>query len=172
MFSRNLSILFFCFFSNLSYSNDNNQLLLHEKSKKYQDIFLLNLNDKKEELKVSKKEITIMNFWATWCPPCIKEIPQLLEIKRKYHDNINLIFVTMDLNVDAVIPKFLKKYKFKKMKMYKDSQMQLSEQLGVKILPTTIIFDQNINEISRIDGLIDWLDTKNIKVIEKLVKNL
>ncbi|MAZ07472.1 MAG: hypothetical protein CMM99_03275 [Rickettsiales bacterium] len=172
MFSRNLIILFFCFFSNLSYSNDNNQLLLHEKSKKYQDIFLLNLNDKKEELKVSKKEITIMNFWATWCPPCIKEIPQLLEIKQKYHDNINLIFVTMDLNVDAVIPKFLKKYKFKKMKIYKDSQMQLSEQLGVKILPTTIIFDQNINEISRIDGLIDWLDTKNIKVIEKLVKNL
>ena len=60
-----------------------------------------------------------MNFWATWCPPCIKEIPQLLKIKEKYYNNINLVFVTMDLNVDAVIPKFLKKYKFKKMKMYK-----------------------------------------------------
>ena len=83
MFTRQLLILFFCFFSNLSYSNDNNQLLLNDKSKKYQNIFLLTLNDKKEELKVSKKEITIMNFWATWCPPCIKEIPQLLEIKKK-----------------------------------------------------------------------------------------
>ena len=172
MFTRQLLILFFCFLSNLSYSNDNNQLLLNDKSKKYQNIFLLTLNDKKEELKVSKKEITIMNFWATWCPPCIKEIPQLLEIKKKYADNINLVFVTMDLNVDAVIPKFLKKYKFKKMKMYKDSQMQLSEQLGVKILPTTIIFDKNINEVSRVEGLIDWLDTKNIKVIEELVNNI
>ena len=112
-----------------------------------------------------------MNFWATWCPPCIKEIPQLLKIKEKYYNNINLVFITMDLNVDAVIPKFLKKYKFKKMKMYKDSQMQLSEQLGVKILPTTIIFDKNINEISRVEGLIDWLDSKNINVIEELVKN-
>ena len=171
MFTRKLLILFFCFFSNLSYSNDNNQLLLNEKSKNYQKIFLLTLNDKKEELKVSKKEITIMNFWATWCPPCIKEIPQLLKIKEKYYNNINLVFVTMDLNVDAVIPKFLIKYKFKKMKMYKDSQMQLSEQLGVKILPTTIIFDKNINEISRVEGLIDWLDSKNINVIEELVKN-
>ena len=62
MFTRKLLILFFCFFSNLSYSNDNNQLLLNEKSKNYQKIFLLTLNDKKEELKVSKKEITIMNF--------------------------------------------------------------------------------------------------------------
>tara|TARA_Y100000589_G_C26982597_1_gene559206 strand:+ start:189 stop:707 length:519 start_codon:yes stop_codon:yes gene_type:complete len=171
MFYRKLLILFFCLFSNLSYSDDNNQLLLHENSKKFQDIFLVTLNDKKEELKISNKEITIMNFWATWCPPCIKEIPQLLEIKKKHRDNINLIFVTMDLNVDTVIPKFLKKHKFKNMKMYKDTQMELSEQLGVKILPTTIIFDKNINEVSRVEGLIDWLDTKNLEVIEELIKN-
>ena len=78
----------------------------------------------------------------------------------------------MDLNVDTVIPKFLKKHKFKNMKMYKDTQMELSEQLGVKILPTTIIFDKNINEVSRVEGLIDWLDTTNIEVIEELIENL
>ena len=144
MFFRNFIFFIFYFISNLSYSNDNNQLLLHESPKKNEEIFLLTLSDKTEKLEKNKKSVTIINFWATWCPPCIKEIPQLIEIKTMYPDQVNLIFVSMDLNANVVIPRFLKKNNLSFEKIYKDSSMKLSEQLNVKILPTTLFLNKKI----------------------------
>ena len=170
MFFRNFIFFIFYFISNLSYSNDNNQLLLHESPKKNEEIFLLTLSDKTEKLEKNKKSVTIINFWATWCPPCIKEIPQLIEIKTMYPDQVNLIFVSMDLNANVVIPRFLKKNNLSFEKIYKDSSMKLSEQLNVKILPTTLFLNKNLDEIAKIEGLIDWFEKENLDFLKKILE--
>ena len=51
----------------------------------------------------------------------------------------------------------------------KYSKMKLSEQLGVKILPTTLILDKSVNEIARVEGYIDWKKTENRNVIENVL---
>ena len=71
--------LFILFISNLSYSYENNQLLLHNTPKKIDIVKLDTLNEKQINIfkKFKDKKIFLLNFWATWCPPCIKEIPEL-----------------------------------------------------------------------------------------------
>ena len=57
----------------------------------------------------SENKILLLNFWATWCAPCIKEIPELIELKEKFKNNIEVYFISVDFNVKKTVPKFLKK---------------------------------------------------------------
>tara|TARA_B100000989_G_scaffold240567_1_gene187428 strand:+ start:1755 stop:2270 length:516 start_codon:yes stop_codon:yes gene_type:complete len=156
-------------FSNLSYSDDNNQLILLPQPKNYGEIVLNPLKSETVTVDTKDQGIFIMNFWATWCPPCIKEIPELLDLQKENANEIDLFFVSMDFNIDVAIPKFLKKNKFDNMSIFQDSKMKLSEQLKVKILPTTLIFDKSINEIARVEGYINWKKPENQKVIKKIL---
>ena len=82
-----MKYLFFIFFiiTNLSHSYANNQLLLHKEAKNIPDIKLNSLNyEDYSVLSASKKNLYIVNFWATWCAPCIKEIPELHELDKNF----------------------------------------------------------------------------------------
>jgi thiol-disulfide isomerase/thioredoxin len=60
----------------------------------------------------SKGKVTLVNFWATWCPPCVKEFPELVKLYKNYKDkDFNLIFVSLDdkSEVESKLIPFLKK---------------------------------------------------------------
>ena len=97
------------FFTNLTYSDDNNQLLLIKDKKKIDPFYITNLKGEDKLISGTQSNVIILNFWATWCAPCIKEIPDLIELKDKFEDKIDLYFVSVDQNVNKVVPKFLKK---------------------------------------------------------------
>ena len=76
--------LFVLLISNLSHSYENNQLLLNNPPKKI-DYLKFDTLDKKEIdifQKSNNHKLYLLNFWATWCPPCIKEIPELVKLKK------------------------------------------------------------------------------------------
>ena len=155
--------------SNLSHSYENNQLLLHNEPKKIGYIELDTLKGEKINIFKSEKKIYLINFWATWCPPCIKEIPELLQLEQKYDEDIKVIFISVDLNPKKALPKFLKKKKIGKIKPFIDNKLELTKKLKVKVMPTTLIIDKNLYEISRIEGYINWLDDEFFKEFEKLL---
>ena len=104
-----LFIIIIFVISNLSHSYENNQLLLNNEPKKVGYIELSTLKDKKINIfNNEKKNLYLINFWATWCPPCIKEIPELLKLEKKYNKDIRVIFISVDLNPKKALPKFLK----------------------------------------------------------------
>jgi len=107
-----LFIIIIFVISNLSHSYENNQLLLNNEPKKVCYIELSTLKGKKTDIfNNEKKNLYLINFWATWCPPCIKEIPELLKLEQKYNKDIRVIFISVDLNTKKAFPKFLKKKK-------------------------------------------------------------
>ena len=89
-------------------------------------------------------------------------------------DEIMLKKIKDDI-INIVIPRFLKKNNLSFEKIYKDSSMKLSEQLNVKILPTTLFLNKNLDEIAKIEGLIDWFEKENLDFLKKisaLIKSL
>ena len=157
--------------SNLSYSYENNQLLLHNPAKKINFFDLETLDGKKIKVadKLIKKKLILINFWATWCPPCIKEIPDLLNLKKRFENDIEIIFVSVDANPTKVIPKFLKKNELKNFQTYIDKKLNLTKKLDVKVMPTTLVITEGPYELSRVEGYIDWLNKELITELEDLL---
>ena len=105
-----LKIIFFLLFSFYhAEANDNNELIFHNSPKKIEALNLKKLDGTSVNIKNISNNYLIINFWATWCPPCIKEIPDLLEIQEKFKGKIKLVFISTDSSPEKVIPKFIKK---------------------------------------------------------------
>ena len=160
--------LFTIIFSNLSYSDDNNQLQINKPPVSIEPFTLITENGIEENFFNTNEKVILLNFWATWCPPCIKEIPDLQKLKKEFGSGLEVLFISVDSNFEKVVPKFLKKNKFSKLKVFNDQKLTISNKLKIKIMPTTIIINKEFKEIYRVLGYVDWQSQK----YKSLIKNL
>ncbi len=161
--------IIFLFFSNLSYSDNNNQLLLIKEPKTIDPFLVMDSYGKEKLISKTDGKILLLNFWATWCPPCIKEIPALLKLKQRYKNDLEIFFISVDFNFDKTVPKFLKKNNFEKLNVFNDQKLLISNKFKIKIMPTTIVIDKNFKKVSKVTGYVDWLSKDYLELIEKLL---
>ena len=91
---RLLLLIFIIFSINLSYSDDNNQLQISKPPINIDPFTLIKDNGFEENFSTSNDKIILLNFWATWCPPCIKEIPDLQKLKKEFGSAIEILFIS------------------------------------------------------------------------------
>ena len=159
--------IFIIFFYHAN-ANDKSELIIHKVPK---SIKISNVYDSKDnivDIFDEKKKFTILNFWATWCAPCVKEIPDLLNIQSVQKEKFNVFFVSVGFTSPEDIKKFKEKHKFKNMKVLYDKNLKFSKDLEVSTIPTTIIIDNKQKEIIKATGYIDWNAKKKIELLENL----
>tara|TARA_B100000676_G_scaffold254285_1_gene260505 strand:- start:1061 stop:1570 length:510 start_codon:yes stop_codon:yes gene_type:complete len=169
MYIKRIIFLSFLIFSNLSYSDNNNQQLLIKDPKKVKNFSVKDINDYEKIISSSEKKILLLNFWATWCAPCIKEIPELLELKKKFNNDVEIYFLSVDSNVKKTVPKFLKKNKLEDLKVLNDEKLKISSKFGVKVMPTTVIINKEFEEVAQVKGYVDWSSSKYLDLIKKFL---
>ena len=169
MYIKRVIFLSFLLFSNLSYSDDNNQQLLIKDPKKIETFSMKDINDSEKIISSSENKILLLNFWATWCAPCIKEIPELIELKQKFKNNVEIYFLSVDSNVKKTVPKFLRKNKLESLLVFNDEKLKVSSKFGVKVMPTTVIINKNFEEVAQVKGYVDWSSSKYIDLIKKFL---
>jgi thiol-disulfide isomerase/thioredoxin len=100
----------------------------------------------------------LVNLWATWCAPCVKELPTLdaLAGARAADGDIAIIAVSQDMGPHNSVKAFLDTLKVEHLGAYHDSAMALSGGLQAEVLPTTILFDRDGREVWRYVGDLDW----------------
>ena len=136
-----------------------------------EDLALYNLQGRKKTIDDFGKRYRLINFWATWCPPCINEIPTLKTLnKYKGGDNFIVLFVSMDYPDDGTAlkqkmdgrgiaidnPLFVKDY-------------NVWETLGIKGLPVTILVDPRGRILYTMSGDIDWAGGKAINFLNNVM---
>lgn len=87
-----------------------------------------------------KNKIVFVNFWASWCSPCRKELPLLDELQTRYND-----FIVLAINIDSEresAEKFLKKFDIKSLILF-DPATDVVSKYGAIAMPTSYILDQN-----------------------------
>ena len=169
MYINKVIFLSFLFFSNLSYSDNNNQQLLIKGPKKIEPFVIKDINNSEKIISSSKNKVLLLNFWATWCAPCIKEIPELVELKKKFKNNVEVYFLSVDFNVKKTVQKFLKKNKLENLLIFNDEKLKISSKFGVKVMPTTVIINKDFEEVAQVKGYVDWLSTEYISYIKELL---
>jgi thiol-disulfide isomerase/thioredoxin len=98
----------------------------------------------------------MVNLWATWCAPCIAEMPTLDKLAVREKDRFRLIVVSQDLAGKREVDPFFAKAKFAALEPYLDKQNVLMTAIGTETLPTTIFYDAKGKEQWRVMGAMDW----------------
>jgi len=96
----------------------------------------------------------LVNLWATWCAPCIKELPTLEKLSTTAGAP-HVIALSQDMQPQSTVAAFLDEKKIG-LESYQDSEMAMSSALGVQTLPTTILYGSDGKEIWRYTGEMDW----------------
>jgi cytochrome c biogenesis protein CcmG/thiol:disulfide interchange protein DsbE len=125
------------------------------------DFSLATTDGKTLKLSSYRGKVVIVDFWATWCPPCLKGIPDLIELKKKYgKKGLEVIGVSVDTeSKDKVVP-FIKEKGINYPVVYGD--MNVYQQYGgIRSIPTTFVIDKNGKIIANYEGLmpIDTYET-------------
>ena len=104
-----------------------------------------------------KKDISVVNFWATWCAPCKKEMPSLNNLAENLkHDDVRIITVASGRNSKEAIDAFFTDNNLGNLNKFRDPRGKMAMIYGVTALPTTVVIDPTGREIGRIIGDIDW----------------
>ena len=104
-----------------------------------------------------KKDISVINFWATWCAPCKKEMPSLNNLAENMkHDDVRIITVASGRNSKEAIDAFFTDNNLGNLNKFRDPRGKMAMIYGVTALPTTVVIDPTGREIGRIIGDIDW----------------
>ena len=100
--------------------------------------------------------VVLINFWATWCPPCVREMPSLERLQTELGgDGFEVLAISEDREVKAIAP-FYDHFGLRRLAAYHDPYGRLSRQLKVTGLPTSILIDHRGFEVGRVVGAAEW----------------
>ena len=100
----------------------------------------------------------LVNLWASWCAPCIKELPTLAKLEQSHaiDGQLGVIAISQDRAPKSSVDAFLADKGIARFAAFHDPEMALSGALGVEVLPTSVLYDSNGREVWRYVGDLDW----------------
>tara|TARA_Y100000589_G_scaffold127179_1_gene121090 strand:- start:310 stop:822 length:513 start_codon:yes stop_codon:yes gene_type:complete len=96
----------------------------------------------------------IINFWASWCAPCIKEMKSLNSLQKEM-PSIRVITISQDKNLDLA-KNFFKKNKHEALEKYFDKDKKVLSKFSLRGLPTTFIINKDYKVFAKVEGIIEW----------------
>nr|WP_309503140.1 TlpA disulfide reductase family protein [uncultured Roseovarius sp.] len=104
-----------------------------------------------------KGKYVLLNFWATWCAPCRKEMPMLSELQAEYGgENFEVLTLATGRNAVPAMKAFFAEIGVDNLPLHRDPKQQLAREMGVLGLPITVILDPEGREIARMQGDAEW----------------
>ena len=142
-------------------------LIVHKDPKKLEKINFININNETIDLKKFENSLVIINFWATWCAPCIEEMPSLNRLQaNKDFNNLKIIPINVGRDNIEKSKSFYKKLKINNLEIYFDEGIELANKFLLRGLPTTVFINKEGKEFARVIGFIDFDNKKIIKWLQ------
>jgi len=126
---------------------------------------LREVNGMSANLNASKEKVILINLWATWCPPCVAEMPSLQALYDDYGDRVDFYFVSNEKS--ETITKFLDKHNYN-FPVYQSLQSPPSV-LQSNALPTTYLIDKKGTILINKTGAADWNSKKMKALLDRLL---
>ena len=156
--------------TSLSYSierPDIKNIVINKDKKSYKNVVFKDINNQELNLDNFANRLIIINFWATWCVPCRKEMP-LLDLLQSNKRLDNLIVLPINVGGGDILKLkiFFKELNIKNLDIYFDPTVNLANKFLLRGLPTTILINKEGQEFARILGYIDFESEKFINWLE------
>ena len=155
-------LIIFIFLASNSFADeviDIKNLFINKELKKYDRLTFLDEKNNQLNLKDFKGSLILLNFWATWCAPCKKEMPSLNKLQiHKDLNNLKIFPINVGQDNFEKSSKFFKDLQINNLKLYFDSPETLAKKFGLRGIPTSILINKDGLEFARIVGSIDFED--------------
>lgn len=124
------------------------------------------------DLNQYKGRLVLLNFWATWCPPCIKEMPSMQRLQDQFSEQeFQVVAVNLAQNATTV-ESFLMEQEFEfTLPVYLDEKGQGFKDLELQGMPSSFLIDQQGQVLETIVGGREWDEPKTVEILRSLVKN-
>lgn len=137
--------------------------------KKARDFTLPDLNGGKVTLSDLRGKVVLLNFWATWCPPCREEMPSMESLHKKYEGkDMVVLAVAIDRKGEKIVRPFIEEKGFT-FPVLIDKKGDVSDSYGVFAVPTTYIIGKDGTVLEKVQGAADWFDTEALAYFEDLI---
>jgi len=119
------------------------------------------------DLSVYAGDVVVLNFWATWCAPCKREMPGLDRLQAMMgHEGIEVVTMAFGRHNPMAMEKFWDRANIENLPLHRDPTTELAQAFGVKGLPHTVILDAEGNEIASLPGEAEWDSAEAIALLE------
>jgi len=132
------------------------------------DFTLENLEGVKLSPKDFKGKIVLLNFWASWCGPCQREMPSMEKLWNKFKEG-DFIILAVDIQEGKDEVKSFIKEKGYTFPVLLDSKGKVAKAYKIRAIPTTFIIDQEENIVGKVLGARDWANQDAFKLMEYLI---
>ena len=162
-------LFLFCFsiFLSISQASEDvplNNIAINEIPKPISSLIFEDFSGNEINLNNYQGKLVIINFWATWCAPCKKEMPSL---DRLYNDNkfknLQVFAVNMEQPNHSKSKKFFTDLNIKKLSIFFDRNLNFVKEFKVRGVPTTVLINKKGEEFARIIGSVNFQDKKFLK---------
>ena len=163
------SIFLFCFsiFSSISQTNENvplNNMVINEIPKPISSLIFEDFSGNEINLNQYNGKLVIINFWATWCTPCAKEMPSLDKLYQTNNfKNLRVFAVNVEQPNRLKTKKFFTDLNIQKLEIFFDRNLNFVEEFKLRGIPTTVLINKKSEEFARIIGEANFQDKKFLK---------
>ncbi|MGB7318272.1 MAG: TlpA disulfide reductase family protein [Planktotalea sp.] len=115
-------------------------------------------------------KVVLLNFWATWCAPCRKEMPMLSELQTELGgETFEVLTLATGRNAPPAMKKFFADIGVDNLPLHRDPKQKIARDMGVLGLPITVILDKSGQEIARLRGDADWSSDNAKEILRALI---
>ncbi|QKJ31337.1 TlpA family protein disulfide reductase [Mucilaginibacter mali] len=140
-----------------------------EKSAAVPDVIFQSTDGRKIHLSDLKGKVVFINFWATWCPPCIAEMPSINSLYQKLKNNKNIVFIIVDADRNfSKSVSFMQKNRFT-MPLYQLAS-NVPPELVSNAIPATTILDKTGRIVFHQNGSADYSNPKILEYLNRIAK--
>mgnify|MGYP000054642651 CR=1 FL=1 len=131
------------------------------------DFVLADPAGKKLDLQSLRGKPVLVNLWATWCAPCVAELPALDKLAASLDGKVKVLAVNQDSGEPQKAGEFLKQRGVSRLEPWLDPKNDLAFQFGAETLPVTVMYDSNGREVWRVAGPKEWGDAETLELISE-----
>lgn len=148
------------------------KLRFHESPQRGSDVSFETVDGEAISLAAYEGDIVVLNFWATWCAPCRKEMPELAELQEQLGGNgLEVVTVATGRNPVPSMRTFFDEIGVDNLPLHRDPNQALARNMGVLGLPVTLILDGEGQEIARLQGDADWASDSALAIVSALLED-
>jgi thiol-disulfide isomerase/thioredoxin len=114
-------------------------------------------------------KIVLVNLWATWCEPCLREMPSLERVQSRLGDKLAVVAISEDHGGSKTVDPFIDKLGLKSVKVYLDPKSAIERAFKVQGLPTSFLIDREGRVLGRVEGAAEWDAPKLLEVLKSFL---